>query len=199
MMIAVGVLAASTAAQAGTINLSLTETAPGNWELAASVSGGDTAGLASFSATVFTDDPSAVSATFPNLSTISPLGAQQGFQTSSVQAFASSVVAGAAMTDTNNLITGVGMSPVNVAPAFPIAGQEPVVFGVPAVLMTLTTPEGLASDSFAFNAGLLNANGDGFLPADSTTISSTVEPIPEPTTAALLGLTGLLMARRRRA
>ena len=105
--------------------------------------------------------------------------------------------AGAFQDDPLTDIQDIGEEPVTVASLLPSSFPS-VNLGVPAVLGTLTTPAGLgAGDFLANDFGLFNAAGDGFFSGEITETANVV-PIPEPTTAVLLGMGGMAVLTRRR-
>ena len=69
--------------------------------------------------------------------------------------------------------------------------------GVPALLGTLSTPDGLGAANFeATSVGLLNVAGDGFL-SDPPTPTSEVNLIPEPASLSVMALCAMSFLRRR--
>ena len=98
----------------------------------------------------------------------------------------------------NAAIAGIGQI-YAVDDAGVISGTTPhVQLGVPALLGTLTTPDGLGAANFeATSVGLLNAAGDGFL-SNPPTPTYEVNLIPEPATLGLLSIGTLLILGRRR-
>ena len=98
----------------------------------------------------------------------------------------------------NAAIAGIGQI-YAVDDAGVISGTTPhVQLGVPALLGTLTTPDGLGAANFeATSVGLLNAAGDGFL-SNPPTPTYEVNLIPEPASLVLLGLGGVMMMATRR-
>ena len=98
----------------------------------------------------------------------------------------------------NAAIAGIGQI-YAVDDAGVISGTTPhVQLGVPALLGTLTIPDGLGTANFeATSVGLLNTAGDGFL-SDPPTPTSEVNLIPEPASLGLFVLGAAAMFWRPR-
>ena len=198
-MMVISLTAAVVQASDMTAHFSFNETAAGSWAVSAEVTG-DTAGLSAYSIWTRGVDPSQVSYEEGTLGTIGDGFAPRGFQSST---FVSGDVggdfnAGNFQGNGNSAIAGIGTDAVDDAGVIP--GTTPhVQLGVPALLGTLTTPDGLGAANFeATSVGLLNVAGDGFL-SDPPTPTSEVNLIPEPATLGLLILGSLsILGRRRR-
>ncbi len=181
-------------AQAAAVHYSFDETAPGTWEVSATVTGADTSGLSAYSVWVYSN-PAGVSYVQNTLSSITAGFQPIGFVSVPVQGdvggnFNAGNFQGFGLAS----IPGIGMIDPLIVP-HPFGG--PIVnLGVPALLGTLTTPTGLGVlDLDATSAGALNLANDGF--TDVTTTHE-VNPIPEPATMILLGAGSLLLIRRKR-
>ena len=205
---AAGVLATAGLAQAQEeVEITFNETSPGTWDVLAEVTTEGNRGLSSYDVTVAGTPATDISYAQNSLSTTKPSGANVGFAAASKGAIGEEATstrfnAGSfqnAPGSDDAPILDIGKEPVQVDSLAPSV-ISPVDLEVPALLGTFTTPEGLTAENFQATApGLFNAAGDGFYQG-TTNLTTTVNPIPEPTSLALLGLGGLaLFTRRKRA
>lgn len=199
---AAGVLAAAGLAQAQEkIEVTFDETSPGTWDVLAEVTTEGNSGISSYSVSVVNTPASEISYSQNNLSALSTEGTGFGSANKGPVPVddpnATTYNAGSFQTSASDGFLNVGKEPVHVED---LGGGPAVDLGVPALFGTFTTPTGLGAENFeASGWALFNAAGDGFL-SSSPEISTTVDPIPEPTSLALLGLGGVaLFTRRRRA
>ena len=198
------VLGLSVAAHAQVVEVTFQETTAGQWDVFAAVTGdtSTTAGISSYSLFVQGVDPADVSyAQNTFLDTITLNGAV-GFLPGNLKAEPVDVDFNAGNFQnagpTANPVLNIGESPVFLASLLP-ANFTDIDLGVPALLGTFSTDEGLGANNFrAGDFGLFNATGDGFSPTNPQ-VNTTVIPIPEPTSLALLALGGMTLLARRRA
>ena len=192
-------ISATAASQAPTAHFSFNETSAGTWAISTEVTG-DTAGLSAYSIWIRGVHPSQVIYEEGTLGTIGDGFTPRGFQSST---FLSGDVggdfnAGNFQSSGDAAIPGIAKDAVEDAGVIP--GTTPhVQLDVPALLGTLTTPEGLGKANFeATSVGLLNPEGNGFL-TDPPTPTYEVNPfvIPEPASLGLLILSYLTLLRRR--
>ena len=180
-------------AQAGAVHYSFVQTSDTTWDVEAEVTGADTAGLSAYSIWVYSA-PAGVSFAESTLGTLSGSYQPVGFQSFVSGDVGGDFNAGNFQGSGTAAIEGIGKVPVYMAPPAGVP-TPPVDTGVPALLGTLTTPEGLGVGDFAAtSAGLLNAAGDGFL----SEVAVSFEVIPEPATMLLLGAGSLLLLKRKR-
>lgn len=192
-------------AVADTITFFATETVAGSWDISVSITGGDSTGLAQygFNVTGLSNSEDAESYSPNTLSTaisLSPVTVA-GFSAPpilddvGINAYSISH----SQTFNPDAIFNIGVTNVNYSGI-----GDSVVLGVPAFLGTFTTDEVLGSSNFDFTASLFDSSGltgpSNLLDnGTEVTFQSVVTPIPEPTSLVLIGLGGLLIARRRRA
>lgn len=187
------------AAQAAQVDFSFDETSSGNWEVSVLVTGTDTAGLAGYALRVL--DTVGVSYAEELSSILSPSFVTVGMVNPTASYIGVNFVFGNFQVFGPTAIEGIGMSVIDMdTPPGPTPAH--LHYGVPALLGTLTTPEGLDEDDFAFDgsspAGLLGPNNESFVSAGEIEVTMEVIPIPEPATMLVLLGAGLLAVIRRR-
>ena len=134
------------------------------WDVSLSITGDDTAGLSAYGFWVYAD-PATITYTENILGTAGDGFAWIGFSpgTASQGDVGGNFNAGNYQFAGTSALLGIGQVAIDEEGALP--GTTPhVVLGVPALLGTLTTPEGLTVTDFAADGvGLLDATGDGYL------------------------------------
>ncbi len=144
------------------------ETSAGVWDVSVSITGSETAGLSAYGIWVYAD-PALVTYTENTLWTYGAGYVAVGFPPANLMQgdVGGNFNAGNYQASLASAILGIGKIPVDEQSTIPeISG---VSLGVPALLGTLTTPEGLGVGDFDFDGfGLYNAAGDGYITSRPT-------------------------------
>lgn len=193
--------------QAGTAHFTITEVTSGTWDVFVAVDGSDTSGLVSYNIQLVDLAPGENESVAWSQNVLGNLEegtfVSRGFQTDDLtQGKVGSTEYSAVNSQfgKSNPIYDIGMTPIFVEGADAV-GSPDVDLDVPALLGTLTTPDGLTATNFAPNANLFDNSqtSTGLLTAGNVTVTQTVTPIPEPASVTLLAVAGLaLMGIRRR-